>query len=150
MNKNLKIGKLKGGEKYIWVEVNYDGNRLSIVGYIKFRNGIIDSCGQIKDEIIELYANKELELFIGREIFLKLMDIWDKWHLNDLKAGCKHQERLIKHLVKIYGLDFFKIDNIMKIKEFNRCSICGYRYGSKWLKINVPEKVIKFLNAILG
>ena len=44
------------------------------------------------------------------------------WHLNDMQAGCEHQ----------------RVNNT---KEF--CEICQYKYGSAWLKMDLPPAIAK-------
>lgn len=86
MNKAFNIGTLDGRKVEIEVKI-HDGN-LSIVGSSRY------FCGQINDElrkrIDEINFNNEW----NREKFLKLLDIWDEWHLNDMHPECEHQRKL--------------------------------------------------------
>jgi hypothetical protein len=67
------------------VFVEWDGQRLSISGVEgPRRNGdALGGCGQIE---------------MGREwhhdrapFYDQLSEVWDRWHLNDMRAGCEHQ-----------------------------------------------------------
>jgi hypothetical protein len=83
--------------------------------------------------------------------WLDLLDIWKRWHLNDLKAECEHQRILIPGIEKKKGKEFFyasNLDNIWKIPEMNKCPLCGYQYGSAWKKVKLPERVIKFIKEL--
>jgi hypothetical protein len=81
----VRMGTGPSGE--VWVTIVYKDGRLSLVGV----EGPTDSgnargsCGQCTDALRRLYRTRE-----GIDA-AKLADIWDKWHLNDMRAGCEHQ-----------------------------------------------------------
>lgn len=95
MEKVVRIGTTKVGKSnqsvFCKIEFSDDG-RLSISGVIGPRKSgnCVGSCGQINmgfsSSDITSWApgwNKEkLDLFL---------ELWDKWHLNDTRPGCKHQ-----------------------------------------------------------
>lgn len=64
----------------------------------------------------------------------ELADIWERWHLNDLKAGCEHQESIPTN-AENYG----ELADAQNAK----CT-AGYEYGSAWLIEVLPYSVIKF------
>ena len=71
----------------VFVKVTWHDGRLSITGVVgPTRNGNAISCGQIGVKGIELPDDGWT-----REMIAKLGDIWDRWHLNDMRAGCEHQ-----------------------------------------------------------
>lgn len=80
-------GKSRG-----FVKIEYDGSRLSISGVIGpvSNGGATGSCGQCVDEIREGTPIDGWD----REMLNKLCDIWDRWHLNDMRPCCKHQREL--------------------------------------------------------
>ena len=86
-------------------------------------------CGQIdmhpKPEIIELAKGWNVGML---KTFWR---VWEKWHLNDMKAGCEHQE--------LFGW------NDYKKHPSEPCPICGYKYGSAWNKRELPQAIIDFL-----
>lgn len=51
------------------------------------------SFGQIYDTLLELERGKEIELMIRKDLFVSLIGVWKKWHLNALQAGCPHQQK---------------------------------------------------------
>ena len=75
-----------------FVEISYKDGKLSLHGVIgPRRNGnCYGSCGQCVDEIREGTPNPGW----SREMLDKLCDIWDAWHLNDLRPYCEHQKAL--------------------------------------------------------
>lgn len=131
------------------VEIDWDGYRLSICG------GYKDSCGQNMDDLPANYG--------------KLKEIWENYHLNDMRAGCEHQraekwdERPIDPTKPLnsYG----KFDEFCKHNTWNMltwvtcwehpegllckpCPTCGYKYGEAWLYEEVPEDVLIYLKSL--
>lgn len=71
---------------------------------------------------------------LSRKGLGELADIWEKWHLNDCKAGCIHQGN-----INVNDEDWTKLAKI----ETDKCPE-KYSYGSKWLIEPLPYEVIKF------
>ena len=71
-------------------DAKYIGNVLSITGVEgpKKNGDAYGGCGQINPVCV-------LELSPGwnDEMLRRLNAIWDRWHLNDMRAGCEHQRR---------------------------------------------------------
>lgn len=95
------------------VEIRKDGE-LSISGDIARNDRDFISCGQCNEEIGAHMQNDAIEYRAGwsREKLAKVLDIWDKWHLNHMHPECEHQEaqgwrELAGEYVTIYG---FKLD----------------------------------------
>ena len=72
----------------VYVSVRWDGKRLSISGVEGPRtNGDAwGSCGQISYQ--ETYVPSPPWTSEGVK---RLWELWDRWHLNDMRAGCEHQ-----------------------------------------------------------
>lgn len=152
----------------VFAHVQWDGRRLSISGVEgPLKNGdAAGGCGQIvmsMRERPEAYTPAE-----GIDL-PRFLEIWDRWHLNDMRAGCEHQraegwaERPIdpSKPANAYGLHFEGQTH----PSWNRlawvrpeehpdglltkpCPTCGYRYGSAWLHEDVPEDVIAYLESL--
>ncbi len=75
-----------------FAEIEYKDGRLSIHGVIAPRsNGdCLGSCGQCADEI---RGGKPTANWTD-EMLQKFCDIWDKYHLNDMRPYCEHQKAL--------------------------------------------------------
>lgn len=111
-----------------------EGNCLSIVGHVwNAKHTDIIMGGQCQDSIRHIIGEK-------------LYNIWEDWHLNDFHPGTEKQESyLAKH-------------NNGKIPEYKKaCKILkaanlyvdeGYAYGSSWLKRELPQYVMEFLNIL--
>lgn len=86
MYKVLNIGTLD--ERKLEIEVKIHDGNLSIVGNSRYFGGQIND--ELRERIDEINFNNEW----NREKFLKLLDIWDEWHLNDMHPECEHQRKL--------------------------------------------------------
>ncbi len=71
------------------------GKVLSITGVIgaKPNGDCVGSTGQIQSDLRAALKGSEFEFHPewNEEKVRKFLDIWDKWHLNDKRAGCEHQ-----------------------------------------------------------
>lgn len=205
-----------------YARIKYKDGRLSIVGVIgpKSDGNSYGSCGQCTEEIRSGKPTKEW----NRKMLDKFCDIWDEWHLNDMRPYCSHQKELgwreeaaedivtyhyrltdkaaalkrqaedaaVKALKDgtpfyptmeqtLYAKLDYEVDLVgkeisspyyepkkplysgdsgyktTKRKGWTRfedsdlgllgkpCPVCGYEYGSSWLKEDVPEEVISWL-----
>lgn len=205
-------------------KIAYEDGRLSITGVIgpKSNGNCYGSCGQCTDEIREGTPAEGWT----KEMVDKFCDIWDKWHLNDMRPYCPHQKdlgwnELATKKVTLYNYQlnresiekadmarkaalkalgngevfvptdeqtkFFSMPRSLKLPReateeearyydpkkslFNGdkgptetkilgwlrpdehpdgilckpCPVCGYKYGTSWLKENVPDDVIEWL-----
>jgi hypothetical protein len=140
------VGKLKdAGRVVLTLEIRYNDREgmsvdhqplngykeLSICGDIYYKNGL-GMCGQIDGT---LRKSEWRELNVSKEELDEILAIWDEWHLNDLNAGCCHQDRVMNN----QGYDEWKKAAAI---ETAKCPH-GYAYGSKWLVRVLPEDVEK-------
>jgi hypothetical protein len=70
--------------------------RLSIVGEVGYPGARdCESAGQIQHEVRRLLAadlrEQGTRLNYPHEKIARLLDIWERWHLNDMRPGCEHQ-----------------------------------------------------------
>lgn len=125
-----------------------DAVKLSICGAI-LNSRHIDhtSGGQIDDKIKLLFPdNKSVQ---------RLCEIWDRWHLNGMHAGCRIQEEALRE----FKYDPKNINRDTQAFEFLRAcdgyevSKPGggtYKYGEAWLFEEIPAEVIEELHALIG
>lgn len=208
-------------------KVEFTNGNLSISGVIGPRSngGCKGSCGQCEDEIRKGIPTEGWT----QEMVEKFCDIWDEWHLNDMRPYCQHQkklgwDKLAGKPAKLYNyrlsriaigkrraaesaalnalrngemfspteeqVRFATIPYSMQLPEeisgenalyyepkkplypgdvgatevkklgwlkpdehpdgilCKPCPVCGYKYGSKWLKEEVPADVIDWLFAL--
>jgi hypothetical protein len=150
------------GKKTANIEIQYSEGRLSIVGAVfegqrlrRDEKNLI-SAGQCLDECKELIPEK-------------LYGVWERWHLNDMRADCEHQraegwaERPIDPTkpTNSYGrhfegqrMDSWNLLGWVSETEHPEgllsrpCPTCGYKYGTAWLREEVPADVIEYLETL--
>lgn len=148
MNKVVRVGKGEYGN--IFCEINFsDDGILSITGVEgPMKNGNAKgSCGQIEDCItpdIDL-APKWTPLKV--KAFLA---IWKRWHLNDLTSGTPKQERFIRRWRQSRPQRYDYAEACEALKEAGLYDDDGYKYGTKWLREEVPPAAIRFLESLPG
>lgn len=89
--------------------------------------------GQIHDEVKEIIPTR-------------LYEIWKRWHLNDMRAGTFVQEEILRQ-AKASGVEFdnFYIDACEYLQRFDALVDDGYKYGTAWLKEELPQEVIDYV-----
>lgn len=214
------------GDAKAYAKIEYADGRLSICGVVgPKRNGdCTGSAGQCVDEI---RGGKPGEDW-SEEMLQKFCDIWDEWHLNDMRAYCHHMKELgwveqlqekvkitkwdvtrevrdkardaekraiqclkngetfvptpeetmyanVGHGVTTYNDELPEHPEFYEFKERDclghpnveyktrgwirhtehelgflgkKCPVCGYGYGSAWIKEDVPQEVIDWLFAL--
>jgi hypothetical protein len=94
MRKSFRIGYLETYNKpeEVWVSVRWDGQALSIEGIIGPRTHSAYAMGQIILEFKEYnneawYTIQDIKPARGwnHEMIAKLFEVWDKYHLNDVR-----------------------------------------------------------------
>lgn len=108
---------------YVWKDgalKEVHGNAFSARAMIYRHNSLVVG-GQCLDdpEVLDVVKNGKL-CEKDKAIYLEVFRLWKNYHLNEMNAGCEHQEK------------------DTPIGEV--CPICGYRYGSAWLYRKIPEK----------
>lgn len=123
----------------LWVRVSFSAGKLGIVGVEGPTNSgnSLGSCGQINDHDWKIV---EYNTGWGSEKVRKLREIWTEWHLNDMQAGSPKQMAVLKAHGHVGYTAACEI-----LKESGCYTDNGYAYGSKWLRVEVPEDVVQFL-----
>jgi len=211
--------------KYFLGRVDYNGNgQKNCKAYItwELKDGKFSMCAEIWNHIkSDIYQGGQCvdtvaAYFPHNKKAQRMVEVWKRWHLNDLQAGCEHQRALgwgkgeDKIEVVIYGLtqeahklrkeaqvvaesaartgtvaeltetgkallgsDWFKDkfsppdadsplsgcyevrkremkspgwvypEQHSKGKLCKPCPKCGYKYGSAWLKEELPSEIVK-------
>jgi len=112
-------------------------------------------CGQMQDTIRDELnsGNLRLKSNISQDDMKKLLDIWDRWHLNGLKAGTTKQNELIemhRDDPKYAEQDVFLDRPRAILKDFDADPDNGYSYGSAWLFEPLSDDVIDFVKEMQG
>lgn len=130
----FEVGKY-GGCRRFYIDIEFsESGCLSICGEWH-------GCGQICDEL----TDDSLIPSDGFEYadLLKIQTIWKEWHLNDMRAGTPKQEAFIKQWRQTNKYDYTKA--CKALEEVGLLFDNGYKYGSSWLKEDVPNDVIRYL-----
>jgi len=136
-----------GVRSEIYCHVQFNGTKLSIVGVVgPDGNDCLGSCGQIDgdfarrgetpgriDDSIEFHDDWD------QELWFTFLDIWDRWHLNYLRAGCEHQRALGWTYQDHHDPETYKGE---------ACPTCGHHIGSEWLTEEVPAGVLVVLSGL--
>lgn len=123
-----------------------DGNRTFVMVHLEEENG--KQRLSLQGEVYEKGARDWIE---GGQAHgsapSALVALWERWHLNDMKAGCEHQEA--RYRADPTQRPTWKNDytGATGDKLSGPCSECGYRYGSAWLYESLPEDILDLIDA---
>lgn len=167
MSREIELGRIKtpyySTSQLCTVEITLKqtqkGLTLSICGNIwNNKHTDITEGGQIQDTLKKAlsyhtigYTGKQHSRFTSLKRkyadIKRLLIIWDRWHLNDMNAGCEHQRELLRDKVQFPNQEYTEL---IKHSEFIKCSKCGYAYGSKWIFEELPPNVVEFIKEFAG
>jgi hypothetical protein len=91
----------------VFCKIELKNGCLSITGVEgpKANGNALGSCGQIDKILRETFTTNRFALASNwsEDTFIRFLDIWDRWHLNDMKAGTPEQQaELGKHVFPGY------------------------------------------------
>ena len=151
--KIVRVGKTPEGHAF--AKIKYSNGKLSISGAIgPKRNGdCTGSCGQW------IMSAKPDEIEPGKgwdaETVREFLQVWDKWHLNDMQAGSPDQTaELEKHKFPGYPVNHFEWaqgvlrDAGLQPDKGYLHEGKPYYYGTAWLTVSVPDDALEFLRAL--
>jgi hypothetical protein len=123
-------------------KVSIDGERVTDGVTVSICGACPTSLGQCADSIRSDLEAGKINLVLPKEDVERLLDIWDRWHLNDMKAGTRAQEEFIdQHGLR--GKEY--TDKVAALKDAGLLEDGGYKYGTAWLYEPVPTDVLAFL-----
>lgn len=111
---------------------------LFIVGEINTRQ-----CDDSIRELVEQHGSGHRD----KGEILKLLDIWDRWHLNTMRAGTPRQQAILRPWLKRnQNKDYteqcdYLFSHGLLIDD-------GYKYGTAWLYEPLPDDVITFISGL--
>lgn len=123
----------------VCIEYGSDTGRLSFSGKGRYGSGqCLD--GLLKGKPSADYMSCEVEA---------LFSTWKRWHLNNMRPGTKKQMAQIRKWQRLNRECSY--ENICQwLKEIDLYEDEGYRYGSGWLKEEVPDDVLNWLFSLPG
>ncbi len=116
-------------------QIDADGE-LHMVGEARRKRASdCDQAGQMQDTIRKWVEAGELDYAPSWDAdrVRRMLDTWDRWHLNHLRAGCEHQR----------ALGWASYDE----HPSEPCPVCGYKYGTAWLREDLPPDVAEEIGA---
>lgn len=137
--KHVCLGTVPAGRVICFIK--FDEGRLSITGVEgpKANGDCRGSCGQIV--MSRDYYESEGWMIDGVK---KFFDVWERWHLNDMTAGDPEQEACLREYGK--GLNY---EAACKVLDSHGLLVHnGYKYGTKWLREEVPQEVLNYLESL--
>jgi len=166
MKKHICLGQSSHGSIYctINLEEKKKGLCLSIVGVQgPWSNGdCVGPCGQIIDSLKEITTYAE---GWDKESVAFFCHIWERWHLNDMKAGSPAQEDYLRDNPVSYtspqthydqackalgevGLHPDMSIQVQRKEKDGTVRTVGYAYGSQWLYEPLPSNVVNYLQSL--
>jgi hypothetical protein len=140
MEKVVNIGKAPD----VFCKIKFTDDRLSITGVIgPKKNGDCISCGQVLDSV---GAIEEFAAGWNADLLKRFLEVWERWHLNDMRTGTIAQEEAIRAMPKSGAYNYS--DACAFLKDRGLLEDNGYVYGTAWLKEKVPGDVMEFLAAL--
>ncbi len=128
-----------------YVKLPYEEKRRKAIVKIELKNTDgkykLSMCGEIK-KYSWGQCNGEFRKYIvtQRQNFDRIMEVWEKYHLNDMHAGTPKQEKFVRAYCKNHSYDYGAICE--ELKKAGLYEDNGYRYGSGWLYEPIPESVL--------
>ena len=126
------------GIKSADIDVTLNNGRLSISGTVYHGKKLLKSeknlisAGQCLEKSAELIPQK-------------LANIWKRWHLNDLRAGTPAQEKALEPVKDTFSRSNWYDEACRYLASINLYDDNGYRYGSAWLREELPEDVVEYV-----
>ena len=138
----VKLDEFQGDSRTIDLDMVDQYTLLSICGYVWMpsRRDIYTG-GQCTDTIRSLAPQLK-----NTEQILRLCDIWDLWHNNELNAGTREQRNLVNEWTKTNRYDYPAVCKFLSTQSLliDR----NYQYGSQWLLEPMPTEIINEIKTI--
>ena len=134
-----------GVTRDVFITVEYSDSKLSITGVEgpRLNGNCWGGCGQIiGSDWVGYKPCNGIDLD-------RLRSIWDRWHLNHMNAGTIAQEEFLRdnRVVAVYPESQYTAD--CELLSANNLNPDGdYIYGTLWLKEDVPQDVIDWLDKL--
>lgn len=124
------------------IDIRLNGVRLSICGTV------FEGVKLRKDER-NLIAGGQCIEDCATIIPRHLLEIWERWHLNDMRAGTMKQETFLREYRANHPDCKMSYDLACQILSgADMLEDEGYRYGTAWLTEEVPGEVIAYLESL--
>lgn len=152
--KTVRLGAVDIGTKVpasVFCAIKFEDGRLSITGVEGplSSGNCRGSCGQIVMHLKDAGRDAWADFAPGWDackVSLFLI-AWDRWHLNDMKAGSPAQEAWLEDnpVSAVYPESHYKKACSALAAAGLHPDADGYLYGSAWKREEVPAEVLDFL-----
>ncbi|MCK5639870.1 MAG: hypothetical protein KAJ19_03705 [Gammaproteobacteria bacterium] len=95
--------------------------------------------GQIHDTIKSEFPDYKRHDVKYKRI-ARIIQIWERWHLNDLTAGTVMQEDAIREWKRTNDYEYGAACAFLK--DIGLYEVKGYKYGTAWLFEKIPDEII--------
>jgi hypothetical protein len=123
------------------IRVKLRGDRLSISGVVyegerllRSESNLI-SGGQCLDEARSIIPEK-------------LAEVWERWHLNDMRAGTHRQEEALRPVKDTFDRLNWYDEACNYLSSIDLLFDGDYKYGSAWLTEELPADVIEYIESL--
>ena len=132
------VYRLDNGSAEIEWTLN-DGNFSMSAGIWNARHTDFEMCGQCVDTVAAYFPNDEKAQ--------EMLSVWERWHLNDMRAGTPAQTAILRsHKDEFPGYPTSYYDFACHLLEANGLLVDnGYKYGSAWLREELPTEVVAII-----
>jgi len=134
------------GVGMLFVTIKWDGLRLSITGVAgpKANGDARGSCGQRSDELDEVTQWTD---GWTPEMGAKFKALWNRWHLNDMRAGSRVQEDWLRAnpVNAVCPKSHYEAASEALAAVGLNPDPDGYKYGHAWKFEEVPAEVVERL-----
>lgn len=99
---------------------------------------------------------KYVEQLEKKDLFLKILGFWKKWHLNEFNAGTDEQEDAIDSYIQEHGIKeelfYSERREILEEKGLLIVDLDGkpYEYGTGWLYRSIDQNDLKEICKLVG
>ena len=111
------------------------------------------SGGQNLDYIKEIVESNGVKYENGwsKEKILRIIKLWEKYHLNDTQAGTKLQEDIVNkiEIQQDEEEEDFYDKSKQILKEKNLLVDRGYSYSTGWLFKPIPKKIVEEMKKLI-
>ncbi len=154
LEKVVRIGTNDCGDIYCKIAVKDE--RLSITGVEGPRRdgNARGGCGQINMHLAKQQADIQPAPGWTAELMARFFEVWDRWHLNDMRAGSKAQETWLREnpipeADYAYPKSHYDVAcSKLAAAGLNPDPSNGYKYGHSWNMEPLPSDVIDFLASL--
>lgn len=151
--KTVRLGTTQIGRSSasVYARIEFKDGKLSICGVEGPTRGgnARGGCGQIVMSMDDRYVGA-LNCAPGwdRLLVRAFLGVWRDWHLNDMQAGTPEQTAILKaNEFPGYPASYYTWACGV-LEERGMLEHNGYRYGTAWLKKEIPPSVLEFLRGL--